>query len=112
MTIDNLLIQESFSYDKVESVKRNDVEGKALVTFDGYMIWDEDSDAKVYQMLILFDTANKEVKAMKVYGFNLQSVCDHVDEYGFVYWNQIIHYMTDFDSFPQTLTLLTPASLL
>ena len=36
MTIDNLLIQESFTYDKVESVKRNDVEGKALVTFDGY----------------------------------------------------------------------------
>lgn len=112
MTIDNLLIQESFTYDKVKSVKRNDVEGKALVTFDGFMVWDEDSDARVSQMLILYDPVNKEIKAMKVYGFNLQSVCDHVDEYGFVYWNQIIHYMTEFDSFPQTLLLLTPASFL
>ena len=42
---------------------------------------------------------------------DLQSVCDYVDEHGCIYWNHIIHYMTDFDSFPQTLVLLTPASM-
>lgn len=112
MTIDNLLIQESFTFDRIESKKRNDAEGKALITFNGYMEYDEDSDAKVYQMLILFDPKSKEITAMKLYGFNLQSVCDYVDEHGCIYWNHIIHYMTDFDSFPQTLVLLTPASLI
>ena len=112
MTIDDLLIQESFTYDRIESKKRNDAEGKALITFKGYMEYDEDSDAKVYQMLILFDPRSKEITAIKVYGINLQSVCDYVDEHGCIYWNYIIHYMKDFDSFPQTLVLLTPASML
>ena len=94
MTIDNLLIQGSFTCDKIESEKRNDAEGKALITFNGYM-----------------EYKSKEITAMKLYGFNLQSVCDYVDEHGCIYWNHIIHYMTDFDSFPQTLVLLTPASM-
>ena len=66
MTIDNLLIQGSFTCDKIESEKRNDAEGKALITFNGYMEYDEDSDARVYQMLILFDPKSKEITAMKL----------------------------------------------
>ena len=49
---------------------------------------------------------------MRLYGFDLQSVCDYVDKHGNIYWNYTIHYMTDFDSFPQTLTLYTSAAML
>ena len=109
-TIDDLLIQYAFSYDKVESIERNDQAGKVFVVFSEWLEWHE-CDAKIPQILVLFDTQTKYVKAIKLYGFNLESVCVYVDQYGNFLWNDIIHYMTDFDSFPKTLTLLTAAAL-
>lgn len=109
-TIDNLLIQYAFTQDRVESIKRNDEEGKVLINFSEWLEWG-DCDAKIPQILVLFDTQTKYVKAIKLYGFNLESVCDYVDQHGNFLWNDIIHYMKDFDFFPKTLTLITTAAM-
>jgi len=111
MTIDELLIQNGFTLDKVEQIKRNDSEGQALVIFKQNLPWDG-VDAHVKQMLIVYSPETKHIKAMRLYGSNLQSVCDYVDMHGNIFWHSIIHYLTEFDSFPQTLLLLTPASML
>ena len=52
MTIDELLIQNGFTLDKVKQIKRNDSEGQALVTFKQNLPWDG-VDAHVMQIIIL-----------------------------------------------------------
>lgn len=111
ITIDNLLIQDGFYVNQVESVKRDDVEGRALIQFNGWFEWG-DCDAKILQLLVLFDPKTKYIKAIKIYGIKLEGICDYVDNYGNFLWNDVIHYMTDFSSLPKTITLVTSAALI
>ncbi len=111
MKIDELLIQNGFTLDKVKQLQRNDTEGKALISFKHSLRWDG-VNAHITQMLVVYSPETKHIKAMKLYGSNLQSVCEYVDMHGNIFWHSIIHYLTEFDSFPQTLLLLTPASML
>ncbi len=111
LTIDDLLIQNGFYDDQVKSIKRNDEEGKALIQFKEWLEWG-DCDVKIPQMLVLYDPITKYIKAYRIYGFNLEGICDYVDRHGSFLWNNIIHYMTDFDSFPKTITLITAAAMM
>lgn len=111
MTIDELLIQNGFTLDKVKQIDRNDSKGQALITFKHNLPWDG-VNANVMQMLVVYSPDTKIIKALRLYGSNLQSVCDYVDMHGNIYWNSIIHYMTDFHSFPHILTLYTNAVML
>ncbi len=105
-TIDDLLRQEGFHGNQVESIKRNDAEGKALIQFKGGLVWG-DCDVNIPQMLVLYDPETKCIKAFKLYGFDLKGISDYIDQHGNFLWHTIIHYMKNFDYFPQTITLIT-----
>ena len=111
VTIDDLLIQEGFYDNQVESVKRNEAEGKVLIQFKEWLEWG-DCDVKIPQMLVLYDPRTRYIKAYKIYGFDLQGICDYIDQHGSFLWNNIIHYMTDFNYLPKTITLLTPYAMM
>jgi len=110
-TIDNLLIQDGFWDNQVESKQRNDAEGKALIKFDGCLEY-SDCNANIMQVLVIFDPTTKYIKAFKLYGTNLQGVCDYLTDCHHFLWNEIAHYTTEFDYFPQTMTLFTTYSMM
>lgn len=104
MTIDELLIQ--FNYAHISDVMRDDNAGKVLVTFKTYFqFWDE--QAKIYQFLALFDPQTKIIRAIRLYGSNLEAVVDWVEENNSYLWCPVIHYMKDEQTMPRKLITLT-----
>ena len=106
MTIDELLIQEEFWYpSRVEEIKRNDESGMVLIIFKNSQIEYSGELFDVPQVLVAFDTSSKVVTAMMLYGFDLQPVCDFVDEYHHFLHFRCYNYLKRFEAFPSTLTL-------
>lgn len=104
MTVDELLAH--FDTQDIESQEMNDVEGKALVLLKQYYHWNGEP-ASVHQFLVLFDPDTRTIKAIKLYGINLQSAEEYIREYGCYFWNPVLHSMSDYDSFIDTLLLIT-----
>lgn len=109
ITIDDLLYQFSFQGVEIEKLDRTDDDGSALIQFKELFEY-VGCDSKIMQLLVLYDPLTKYIKAIKLYGFNLQQVCDFVDAHGAFLWNNIVNYLTDFHSCLQTITLITPYS--
>ena len=103
MTVDNFISQ--FDAGNI-SGHRDDVPGKILLQFNSPVDWDY-LGAKVYQMIIMFDENNRHLKAFKLYGSFLDKASDYVSNNHYYMGTSIIHYMTDYNSFPETLLLLT-----
>lgn len=104
MTIDELLIQ--FDFQDIEEVKRDDTTGKAHIIFKGtYTFWDE--KARLNNVVVLFDQNSKIIRGLKLYGFNLESVVEWVDENSSYLWCPVFHYMKDEQTMPRRITSLT-----
>lgn len=107
MTIDELLIQEEFWYpSNVEEIKRNDETGKVLIRFNSPQLEYYGEIFNVPQVLVAFDSSSKVVTAMMLYGFDLQPVCNFVDEYHHFLHFRCYNYLKRFEAFPSTLILM------
>lgn len=103
MTIDELLIH--FDAQDIESQEMNNIDGKALVVFKRPYHW-FDEQASIFQFLALFDSNTREIKAIKLYGPNLQSAEKYIKEHRQYFWNPVLHYMADYNSIAESLLLI------
>lgn len=104
MTIDELLV--CFDYQHIAEVKRDDAAGKVFISFKTFFeFWDE--KAKIYQFIALFNPTSKVIKAIKLYGSNLEAVIDWVEENNSYLWCPVIHYIKDEQTMPRRLLTLT-----
>lgn len=107
MIVDELLIQKEFWYpSNVEEIKRNDETGKVLIRFKTSQLVYFGEVFDVPQVLVSFDPSSKVVTAMMLYGFDLQPVCDFIDEYHHFLHLRCYNYIKSFEAFPSTLTLI------
>ena len=104
MTIDELLIQ--FDYQHISNVNCDDVAGKVLVQFaKSFQFWDE--KAHIYQFLALFNPQTKVIKAIKLYGTDLEAVVEWVEENNSYLWCPVVHYIKDEQTMPRKILTLT-----
>lgn len=105
ITIDNLLLQFKFGSYEIEKI-RDDVPGKTMVVFKTPITW-RDEDSRIFQFIALYDENTKIVKALRIYGFGLQSDIDYATEHNCYLWCPVLHYIEDLNCSAPTVTFIT-----